>query len=174
MSFITHIDKFFHNSLRCTRRRGHSSFMPLFHAWRTIQQRPSSPGLSFLFPFFMRRPRHGNQLLTQHLGRAASRRKSRLLLDHGGPCSRGLHLRTSLFCSPFSRMANHAAEAPSPGLSSFIFLLYPDTFGCSPPKIRPPQNTVFCRIQPAYLFCPCCIPFQNHTLRRLSVSLAVS
>ncbi len=30
---------------------------------------------------FMRRPRHGNQLLTQHLGRAASRRKSRLLLD---------------------------------------------------------------------------------------------
>ena len=27
---ITHIDKFFHNSLRCTRRRGHSSFSGIF------------------------------------------------------------------------------------------------------------------------------------------------
>ena len=32
---ITHIDKFFHNSLRCTRRRGHSSFLGIFKHRRT-------------------------------------------------------------------------------------------------------------------------------------------
>ncbi len=33
--------------------------------------------------FFMRRPAHGNQLLAQHAGRAARRRKNRLLLIAG-------------------------------------------------------------------------------------------
>ena len=35
---------------------------------------------------FMRRPRQGKQLLTQHPGRAAGRRKSRLLLDFNYNC----------------------------------------------------------------------------------------